>query len=279
MTMTAFLPFDRKPQKTIASMLCKYSNMVAKPTTGAEWMFQGPVKGGRGAMIVQIVDFRDFMITSEREWADEVGWTSNWGIAISVSHKRRTNEEYAFWHAFTVVMMNAYEGNGLASNEVWLSSDEDGFPTTPFTIEELLPDVISSQAEDVMPAVEGAFEEEASEVVGYVDEVIEAEERLPPPPRMRQPATPEPRLVRRPLKSEEEEAPEEEEEAPEEEEEAPKLRLVSFDEEEETDEQESDDDEEDEWWDDDEEDEWEEEESPDEDENEEEEISDAITDW
>jgi hypothetical protein len=181
MTMTAFLPFDRKPQKTIASMICKYSNMVAKPTTGAEWMFQGPVKRGRGSMLVQIVDFRDFLTTEHRVWADDVGWDHNWAIAISVSHKRRTDEEYAFWHAFALVLQNAYEGNGLVSNEVWLSAEEEGFPTTPYTVEELFPDLISSEADDVAGPFETDAEVEQEPTLPPEQEPTP----LPPPPRFR----------------------------------------------------------------------------------------------
>ena len=258
MTMTAFLPFDRKPQKTIAAMLCKYSNMVAKPTTGAEWMFQGPVRGGRGAMIVQIVDFRDFMVSSERDWADEVGWEWNWAIAVSVSHKRRTDEEYAFWHSFATVLKNAYDGNGLASNEIWLSSDEDGFPTTPFTIEELFPDLISSEAEDVAPS----------------EEFVEGDEEAalpPPPPRLRE-SEAAPEFVEEAEEREEadraafvEEMEPEFEEAEEAEESEP-LRLIPI--------EYDDDEDEDEGW-------GEEIDDTDDepDEAEEEEISDAITDW
>ena len=76
MTMTAFLPFDRKPGKNVASMICKYSNMVSKATTGVDWMFQGPVTRGRGSMLVQLVDFRDFLKSSDpevRDWADDAG--------------------------------------------------------------------------------------------------------------------------------------------------------------------------------------------------------------
>jgi hypothetical protein len=209
MTMTAFLPFERKPQKTIAAMLCKYSNMVAKPTTGAEWMFQGPVKGGRGSMIVQVVDFRDFMVSSEREWADDVGWEWNWAIAVSVTHKRRSNEEYAFWHAFTIVLMNAYN-----SAEVWLSSDEDGFPTTPFSVDELLPELMSSEAEDVMPS------EEAEEEVDLP----------PPPPRLRSEPEPEPEVEEVEEEIEGDEEVEEEIEEDEEIEDAPpRLRLIPVD--------------------------------------------------
>ncbi len=186
--MTAFLPFARKPQKTIASMICKYSHFVAKPTTQSEWMFQGPVKRGRGPIRVHIVDFRDFLTRDYRDWADEVGWDSPWALAISISHKRRTDEEYIFWHAMTIALKNAYEQAGLVGDEIWLSSEEDGFPTTPFTILELLPDVISADAEDV----NSADEEE--------EEVSQPEpEPLPPPPRMRaKPSRPESRIPRPP---------------------------------------------------------------------------------
>ena len=183
MTMTAFLPFDRKPGKNVASMICKYSNMVSKATTGVDWMFQGPVTRGRGSMLVQLVDFRDFLKSSDpevRDWADDAGWTAPWSIAISVTHKRRTNEEYAFWHAFTAVLWNAYR-DSLASEEIWLTADDDGFPTTPFTFNEFLPDFNSADAEDVSPS------EEYEEVVTD----------LPPPPPQRMQRAPQ-RMQRAP---------------------------------------------------------------------------------
>lgn len=141
MTITAFIPFERKPAKGKASTICKGFGFTERAATSTMWVY------GLGRFKVEVMDFRDDMLKSDRaEWVDEVGWQHKWAIAVSI-HTQRREEQYIQWHVLTQALAWAY-----GVKEVWL----DGATTIPqeaFNIEEFFEGISKSDdAEDKSPS-------------------------------------------------------------------------------------------------------------------------------
>ena len=229
-------------------MICKYSGMVDRPTATADWLFQST---GWGGLRVSLEDFRDDLLTDTREWADQVGWTSNWAIAITVHHKNRTDHRYAHWNCLVGVLMEAY-----GVRDVWLDAGT-GTPQASYTLTDLFPDLVSAEGEDVLAP------EPPEDAPGIPESVPQP---LPPPPveNPEPEPEPEPEIVQE--EDEDEFLP-------------PPPGLIPVERSELDEEDDSEDEEDYSWWD---EDEDEEDEDEDEEDSEEESIewgSDAITDW
>ena len=140
MTITAFIPFERKPPKGKASAICKAFGFTERAATSTMWVY------GLGRFKVEVMDFRDDMLKSDRaEWVDEVGWQHKWAVGVSI-HTQRREEQYIQWHVLTQALAWSY-----GVKEVWL----DGATTIPqeaFNIEEFFEGISKSDdAEDKSP--------------------------------------------------------------------------------------------------------------------------------
>jgi len=143
MTLTAFIPFGKKPTKNPASMLCKYTGMrehAPRDGSNVVWDFRG--MGGR--LGIQLIDLRDDMAPGNDEWAQTVGWDYNWAIAVRIADRKRTDAEYIYWHSLGIVLARAYDLDHL-----WLDSGTDT-PQESYTFGELLPELKSADAEDMV---------------------------------------------------------------------------------------------------------------------------------
>jgi|MDTC01.1.fsa_nt_gb hypothetical protein len=140
MTITAFIPFERKPPKGKASSILKQYGFTERAATSTMWVF------GLSKFKVEVLDFRDDMVKSDRaEWVDEVGWQHKWAIGVSI-HTTRREEQYVQWHVLAASLAWAY-----GVKEIWL----DGATTIPqetFNLEEFFEGISKSdEAEDKMP--------------------------------------------------------------------------------------------------------------------------------
>ena len=143
MTLTAFIPFGKKPTKNPAAMLCKYTGMREHaPRDGSNimWDFRG--MGGR--LGVQLIDLRDDMSPGNDEWAQTVGWDYNWAIAVRILDRKRTDSDYIYWHSLAIVLARSYDLDNF-----WLDSGTDT-PQEAYAFDELLPELKSSEAEDMI---------------------------------------------------------------------------------------------------------------------------------
>ena len=102
MTITAWVGFNRKPNKSPGAAVARAFGMKERQTAEFEWLFQ------KSKFRVMLEDLREQMKPDYREWADEVGWPYNYALQIAV-HDKRDSLDYIKWVALIAVLMEAYE--------------------------------------------------------------------------------------------------------------------------------------------------------------------------
>lgn len=184
MTVTAFIPFERKPAKGKASSILKQLGFTERAATSTMWVF------GLSRFKVEVLDFRDDMVKSDRaEWVDEVGWQHKWAIGVSI-HTQRREEQYVQWHVLAATLAWAY-----GSKEIWLDGATN-IPQEAFNLEEFFEGISKSEdAEDKSPMEDMP---DLEEPVSMAQQYMPPQEPVPVPEPAPAPAPeplPQPELV------------------------------------------------------------------------------------
>jgi len=102
MTITVWVGFNRKPNKSPGAAVARAFGMKERQTNEFEWCFQ------KKQFRVMLEDLREQMKPEFREWADDVGWPYNYALQVAV-HDKRDSLDYIKWVSLITVLMEAYE--------------------------------------------------------------------------------------------------------------------------------------------------------------------------
>ena len=102
MTITVWVGFNRKPNKSPGAAVARAFGMKERQTNDFEWCFQ------KKQFRVMLEDLREQMKPEFREWADDVGWPYNYALQVAV-HDKRDSLDYLKWISLVTVLMEAYE--------------------------------------------------------------------------------------------------------------------------------------------------------------------------
>lgn len=102
MTITVWVGFNRKPNKSPGAAVARAFGMKERQTNDFEWCFQ------KKQFRVMLEDLREQMKPEYREWADDVGWPYNYALQVAV-HDKRDSTDYIKWISLITVLMEAYE--------------------------------------------------------------------------------------------------------------------------------------------------------------------------
>lgn len=102
MTITVWVGFNRKPNKSPGAAVARAFGMKERQTNDFEWCFQ------KKQFRVMLEDLREQMKPEYREWADDVGWPYNYALQVAV-HDKRDSLDYIKWVSLITVLMEAYE--------------------------------------------------------------------------------------------------------------------------------------------------------------------------